>query len=107
MSLRYEGCTLFRQRIVAATLSQKPLRIDKIRDQDDSPGLHDFEANFLRLIDTLTDGKVSAFVCECLSVCMFVCMPVCMTEYLTICVHACLCAFVYVLTYYQAQGLID
>jgi RNA 3'-terminal phosphate cyclase-like protein len=59
MALRYEGCAQFRQRIVAATLSQKSLRIDKIRDQDDSPGLHDFEANFLRLIEKITDGKVS------------------------------------------------
>eukprot|EP00596_Hydrurales_sp_CCMP1899_P001138 CAMPEP_0119038492 /NCGR_PEP_ID=MMETSP1177-20130426/7455_1 /TAXON_ID=2985 /ORGANISM="Ochromonas sp, Strain CCMP1899" /LENGTH=288 /DNA_ID=CAMNT_0007001153 /DNA_START=148 /DNA_END=1015 /DNA_ORIENTATION=- len=56
MALRYEGCAQFRQRIVAATLSQKSLRIDKIRDQDDSPGLHDFEANFLRLIEKITDG---------------------------------------------------
>jgi RNA 3'-terminal phosphate cyclase len=56
MALRYEGCTQFRQRIVAATLSQKSLRIDKIRDQDDSPGLNDFEANFLRLIEKITDG---------------------------------------------------
>lgn len=54
--LRYEGCALFRQRIVAATLSGKTLRIDKIRNEDDSPGLHDFEANFLRLIEKLTDG---------------------------------------------------
>lgn len=56
MALRYEGCSQFRQRIVAATLSQKNLRIDKIREQDDSPGLHDFEANFLRLIEKITDG---------------------------------------------------
>ena len=41
---------------MAATLSQKNLRIDKIREQDDSPGLHDFEANFLRLIEKITDG---------------------------------------------------
>lgn len=41
---------------MAATLSQKSLRIDKIRDQDDSPGLNDFEANFLRLIEKITDG---------------------------------------------------
>ena len=58
MALRYEGCSQFRQRIVAATLSQKNLRIDKIREQDDSPGLHDFEANFLRLIEKITDGTV-------------------------------------------------
>ena len=58
MALRYEGCSQFRQRIVAATLSQKNLRIDKIREQDDSPGLHDFEANFLRLIEKITDGTL-------------------------------------------------
>ena len=43
---------------MAATLSQKNLRIDKIREQDDSPGLHDFEANFLRLIEKITDGTL-------------------------------------------------
>ena len=57
MALRYEGCTQFRQRIVASTLSQKTLKIEKIRDQDDSPGLHDFEASFLRLIEKITDGN--------------------------------------------------
>lgn len=62
MALRYEGCSQFRQRIVAATLSQKNLRIDKIREQDDSPGLHDFEANFLRLIEKITDG--APFMCS-------------------------------------------
>ena len=41
---------------MAATLSQRNLRIDKIREQDASPGLHDFEANFLRLIEKITDG---------------------------------------------------
>ena len=54
--LKYEGCTLFRQRIVAATLSAKTLRISKIRDEDQLPGLQDFEANFLRLVEKLTDG---------------------------------------------------
>ena len=47
---------------MAATLSQKNLRIDKIREQDDSPGLHDFEANFLRLIEKITDGTL--FMCS-------------------------------------------
>ena len=68
MALRYEGCSQFRQRIVAATLSQKNLRIDKIREQDDSPGLHDFEANFLRLIDKITDGTVLRISSAVLSV---------------------------------------
>jgi hypothetical protein len=81
MALKYEGCTQFRQRIVAATLSGRKLRIgatnntaststidtnvslsfttDKIRDQDESPGLQDFEASFLRLVEKITDGASS------------------------------------------------
>jgi RNA 3'-terminal phosphate cyclase-like protein len=48
---------MFRQRIVASALSGNVLRIDKIRVEDQQmPGLHDFEANFLRLIEKLCDG---------------------------------------------------
>lgn len=54
--LRYEGCAQFRQRIVASALSGRKLRIDKIRDDDEQPGLQDFEANFLRLMEKLCDG---------------------------------------------------
>jgi RNA 3'-terminal phosphate cyclase len=32
--LRYKGCSLFRQRITASTLSCRPLRIDDIRLND-------------------------------------------------------------------------
>ena len=55
--LKYSGCTLFRERLVAACLSGKLLKVDKIRADDDTqPGLHDFEANFLRLLEKLSDG---------------------------------------------------
>lgn len=54
--LRFRGCTQFRQRIVFATLAHRKLRIDGIRDKDEAPGLRDFEANFLRLIEKLTNG---------------------------------------------------
>lgn len=55
--LKYSGCSLFRERLVASALSGKLLRIDKIRGEDDSlPGLHDFEASFLRLLEKLSDG---------------------------------------------------
>lgn len=48
---------MFRQRIVASILSNKPMKIDKIRENhDEFPGLQDFEANFLRLIESITDG---------------------------------------------------
>jgi RNA 3'-terminal phosphate cyclase len=55
--LHYRGCANFRQRIVAATLSGKTLKISEIRQDDESPGLQDFEANFLRLIESMSDGK--------------------------------------------------
>jgi len=55
-SLRLQGCTQFRQRIVSAALSGKTLRVDDIRAEDDQPGLQDFEASFLRLIEKITDG---------------------------------------------------
>lgn len=55
-SLRLRGCTQFRQRIVSAALSGKTLRVDDIRAEDDQPGLQDFEASFLRLIEKMTDG---------------------------------------------------
>jgi RNA 3'-terminal phosphate cyclase-like protein len=55
--LRYEGCTMFRQRVIAAALSGNILRIDKIREEDEgTPGLQDFEASFLRLVEKLCDG---------------------------------------------------
>lgn len=57
MSLKYEGSALFRQRIVSATLSGKTLKVVNIRQDDEFPGLQDFEANFLQLIEKISDGK--------------------------------------------------
>lgn len=37
--LRYEGCNFFRQRIVLATLSCRPVSITNIRTKNDDPGL--------------------------------------------------------------------
>mmetsp|Transcript_68133 Transcript_68133/g.133966 ORF Transcript_68133/g.133966 Transcript_68133/m.133966 type:complete len:517 (+) Transcript_68133:47-1597(+) len=55
-TLKYQGCSLFRQRIVASLLTCQPLKIENIRSKDDAPGLQDFEASFIRLIEKLTDG---------------------------------------------------
>lgn len=55
-TLYFQGCSLFRQRITASLLSCKNIKISNIRDQDESPGLQEFEASFLRLIEQLTDG---------------------------------------------------
>ena len=54
--LRLRGSQNFRHRLVLATVSGKAIRIDDIRAKDLNPGLRDFEASFLRLLEKLTDG---------------------------------------------------
>ena len=56
-SLRYEGSTLFRTRIISSILSGKTLILRNIRSDDSQPGLVEYEASFLRLIDKLSDGS--------------------------------------------------
>ena len=69
---QFEGASRFRQHLVLSLLSGKALKIDKIRDLEDRPGLQgdnekerervlvltraDFEISFLRLIDKFTNG---------------------------------------------------
>lgn len=55
--LSFEGCNFLRQRLVLATLSVKSVRITNIRANEDDPGLKDFEASFIRLLDKLTNGS--------------------------------------------------
>ncbi|KAK2513884.1 Rcl1 [Columba guinea] len=55
--LSYAGCNFLRQRLVLATLSGRPLKIRKIRAKEEDPGLRDFEASFIRLIDKVTNGS--------------------------------------------------
>ncbi|SJX64087.1 related to RCL1-RNA terminal phosphate cyclase-like protein [Sporisorium reilianum f. sp. reilianum] len=55
--LRFTGHRNFRQRLVLSLLSQRPVRIDSIRPDSSSPGIRDFEANFLRLIEKVTNGS--------------------------------------------------
>uniref|UniRef100_A0A3P8QT09 RNA 3'-terminal phosphate cyclase-like protein n=1 Tax=Astatotilapia calliptera TaxID=8154 RepID=A0A3P8QT09_ASTCA len=55
--LTYEGCNFLRQRLVLSALSGKRVKIKNIRSKDDEPGLRDFEANFIRLLDKLTNGS--------------------------------------------------
>ncbi|XP_060071040.1 RNA 3'-terminal phosphate cyclase-like protein [Ylistrum balloti] len=56
-TLTYEGCNYLRQRLILATLSGKTVRVRKIRSKEDDPGLKDFEASFIRLLDKLTNGS--------------------------------------------------
>ena len=57
-TLRFEdGAAQFRQRLVVSLLSHRPLLIKNIRANDlENPGLKDYEASFLRLIDSMTNG---------------------------------------------------
>lgn len=55
---RYEGHAYLRQRLVLATLAGKTVRFDKIRPQDENPGLADYEISFLRLLDRFTNGSI-------------------------------------------------
>jgi RNA 3'-terminal phosphate cyclase-like protein len=58
-SLRFDdGAAQFRQRIAVSLLSHRPLLIRNIRADDlENPGLKDYEASFLRLIDQMTNGS--------------------------------------------------
>ena len=52
--VKFTSAREFRYRIVLAILSGKTIRISKIRyDHTNNPGLTDFEANFLKLIDLM------------------------------------------------------
>ncbi|XP_028830505.1 RNA 3'-terminal phosphate cyclase-like protein [Denticeps clupeoides] len=54
--LTYDGCNFFRQRLILSTLSGKRVKIRHVRSKDDNPGLRDFEASFIRLLDKVTNG---------------------------------------------------
>ncbi|XP_007229717.2 RNA 3'-terminal phosphate cyclase-like protein [Astyanax mexicanus] len=55
-ALSYDGCNFFRQRLILSTLSGKRVKIREIRSREDEPGLRDFEASFIRLLDKVTNG---------------------------------------------------
>ncbi|EIE87662.1 RNA 3'-terminal phosphate cyclase [Rhizopus delemar RA 99-880] len=56
--LKFEGYNYLRQRLILATLSGKPVRIEKIRSDDENPGLREFEIKFLNLLEKVTNGSV-------------------------------------------------
>ncbi|PHJ24792.1 rna 3 -terminal phosphate cyclase-like protein [Cystoisospora suis] len=56
--LHYSGSGFFRQRVLLATLTARPIQISKIReDSSDSPGLKPYEASLLRLLCAITFGS--------------------------------------------------
>ena len=53
-----DGAVQFRQRLVVSILSHRPLLIRNIRADDlEAPGLSEYEASFLRLLDSMTNGS--------------------------------------------------
>lgn len=56
--LKLKGSQSFRQRLVCATLLGRPIRIDDIRVNDVNPGLRDYEASLLRLLEKISNGCV-------------------------------------------------
>ncbi|CAO3642533.1 unnamed protein product [Cunninghamella blakesleeana] len=55
--LKFEGHNYLRQRLILATISGKIVRIDKIRSDDEDPGIRDYEAKFLQLLEKVTNGS--------------------------------------------------
>lgn len=45
-----------RHRLIMSLLSRRPIKIDRIRPDDDQPGLRDYEVSFLRLLEKMTEG---------------------------------------------------
>ncbi|GAA5939502.1 hypothetical protein JCM3775_004841 [Rhodotorula graminis] len=55
--LAFTGAAHLRHRLVLSLLSRRPVRIDRIRADDDEPGLRPHEVSFLRLVEKLTQGS--------------------------------------------------
>ncbi|KAJ2725188.1 hypothetical protein GGI07_001450 [Coemansia sp. Benny D115] len=55
--LQFEGHKFLKQRLVLSILSQRPVRIDRIRSDDENPGLRDYEISLLRLLERITNGS--------------------------------------------------
>ncbi|KHJ89965.1 18S rRNA biogenesis protein RCL1 [Oesophagostomum dentatum] len=54
--LVFDGCNFFRQRLMYSVLSGRPVTIQNIRKDDDAPGIKDFEAKLLSLLERITNG---------------------------------------------------
>lgn len=54
--LRFSGHRNLRPRLVLSLLSGRPMLVTGIRSKSTSPGLRDYEAGFLRLLEKLTNG---------------------------------------------------
>ena len=53
----FTGANFLRMRLVLSTVTGKSVKIKKIRPKDQNPGLNEYEANFLRLLEKMTNGS--------------------------------------------------
>ncbi|MCO5572838.1 hypothetical protein L7F22_026597 [Adiantum nelumboides] len=58
VGVQLRGAQQFRHRLVLSTLTGNPVRITDIRTDDAAPGLRDYEASFLRLLEKISNGCV-------------------------------------------------
>lgn len=56
--ITYKGSSYLRQRLIQSTLSGKSLKVIEIRNNDDEPGLREFEVSLVRLLDKITNGTI-------------------------------------------------
>ncbi|EGT38094.1 hypothetical protein CAEBREN_32188 [Caenorhabditis brenneri] len=55
-TLEFSGCNFFRLRLAYSILSGRPIRIVSIRKNDDRPGIRDFEAKLIGMLEKVTNG---------------------------------------------------
>ncbi|CBK20817.2 RNA-3'-phosphate cyclase [Blastocystis hominis] len=54
--ITFKGPEQLRYRIIVATLTRKPIVITNIREDDENPGMKDYEVKFLKMVSTLSSG---------------------------------------------------
>jgi RNA 3'-terminal phosphate cyclase-like protein len=59
--LQFEGHRHLTTRLLLATLTGRPIRISKIRPSSTRPGLTPYETNFIRLLESITNGAQIQF----------------------------------------------
>lgn len=59
--LQFEGHRHLSTRLLLSTLTGRPIRITKIRPTSTRPGLTPYETNFIRLLDSITNGAQIQF----------------------------------------------
>lgn len=58
--VRCKGAQQFRYRLLCAVLASRPVNITEIRSNSEEPGVRDYEASFLRLLEKITTGSTIA-----------------------------------------------